>query len=174
MPDEVNKTDFPIRFSFPWYVRFFLILIAGVTAIYSLFFLTNYVYSDTPIFFKLLPTMILYVSLDTVFRHLTSLNRVTFTQDSLVLQAIAKKKLVIPYVNINNLVLKKRITYYVQIHYLDLDGNQKVYQSNASFPKMLTILLTIYDMSPNLELDEKLKDALEYIRIREGMKEDKS
>ncbi len=173
MPDEVKGQDFPLIFRFPWYVRSFLILIAGVTAAYSLYFLTFHVYSDMPIFFKLLPTMILYISLDTVYRHLTSLNKVIFTADTLELVYIARKRLVLPYSNITNIVLKKKITYYVQIHYLDLDGNQKVYQGNASFPKMLTILLKVYELCPNLELEDKMRDALEYISLRENMKKDK-
>lgn len=169
--DRVIKL--PQYFSFPIWVRIFMILIAAVTALYALYFLINFVESDTPLFFKLLPTMILYIGLDTIYRHLTALQKVSLMEDAIILQFLAKRRITIPYASIRNLLLKKKITYFLQIHYLDEDAKEKMFQANASFPKTLSILLRLNDLCPNLELDEKFKGALDYFRIRESMKEDK-
>lgn len=156
----------PQTFRFPIWARGILLLISGITAAYSLYFLFNFVHSDTPIFFKILPTLILYIALDTVFRHLTNLNKISFTDDKLVFSYLAKKSLEIPYHNISSIDMYKKITHYIKVSYMDLQGNQKQFVTNASFPKMLTVLMMIYDLSPNLELDPKMKEAFEYIRIK--------
>ncbi len=176
MPDQVNSSgaDIPQQFRFPPFVRILMILFGGITGVYSLYFLVHHVSAETPIFFKLLPTMILFICLDTIFRHLTALNKVLFTEENLVLKSIIKKPLIIPYAKIENLILKKKITVYLQIYYYDESGANKMYQTNASFPKMISILLKIYDLAPNLKLDDKFKDALEYIRIKEQMKSETS
>jgi|GEM_PF-2439671 len=171
MPEEtVNSKQYPIIYSYMMPVRYFMLAIAFATALYSLYFLVNFVYSDTPTFFKVLPLVIVYVSIDTMLRHLTGLNKVVFERDHLVLKYLVKKPLLIPYAMIRDLELKRKITYYVRISY-EVDGKLNVYQTNASFPKMLKILLCIYEHSPNLNLDPKFKEAMEYISLREQAKD---
>ncbi|MDD2229485.1 MAG: hypothetical protein PHY48_08750 [Candidatus Cloacimonetes bacterium] len=161
---EQIRPEHPIHYRFPPFVRWGMVLVTSMVCIYSLYFMIKVVNTDTPAFFKILPLMVMFVAFDSVLRHLTSLNCVTFYEDKIGFSYIIKPKLEINYSDILYMELRKHITYYVQFRYLDAKGTEKVFSTPASFPKTLEIMLIIADLAPNIKLSDKLSSAVQHMR----------
>lgn len=158
------KARMPVRYRFHPLIRWVMIAFTALIAGYSIYFLVRWVNADTPMFFKITPLVILYIGLDSLFRHLTALNEVIFTPECLWLRFIIKPAIPIPWDNLRALQLQKRITYYLYIGYTDLKGQQKLYKTPASFPKMTEILYNIADLAPQVEMNEELAKMVAYLR----------
>jgi hypothetical protein len=167
MPSEIkinsSPPEHPIHYRYPPLLRGFMVFSASLVCLYSLYFLIKVVDVKTPLFFKLLPLVIMFVAFDSVLRHLTSLNCVTFFEDRIRFSYIIKPNVQIKYTDILFMELKKHITYTVQIRYRDDAGVEKLFTTPASFPKTLEIMLIIADLSPNIKLSEKLSNVVEHL-----------
>lgn len=169
--NKETQITLPSFYRFHPVQRYLMIVLSLLTASYSIYFMARYIQADTPILFKIIPTVITFIALDHLLKHLTTLNTVYFHDDYLALGFLAKRNLLIPYDKIESIVLSRVITYYVYITYQDEKGQRQSLKVNASFPKILEIMLLIYDMSPNLKIDEKLVKMLQYVRKRYEQKE---
>lgn len=147
----------------PW-LRWFMIAISLAIMIYSIYFMMQYVTSETPIFFKILPIAIGFVGLDSILKKATALNSVTFESSHLRLGFIAKKPIQIAYKDVLALELYRKITFYFSIRYLDDKGREKSYVTNASFPNILEIILNIADLAPQATIPEKMQGILDYLK----------
>jgi len=137
---------------------------AALVLVYTLFFLVKVVNGNMPLFFKILPLIILFVSLDSILRQTTSLNCVLFGPDYIRFSYLVKRKLEIPYTSIIQLDLEKRLTYYLQLRYHDANGVEQTFKTPASFPKILEIILNLADLSPQVKLNGMLSKAVEHLR----------
>lgn len=168
MPDEIKlklvRGKLPFHYRHHPLTRGFMLVFASVVMLYSLYFLIRYVRGDMPLFFKLLPMIIIFVALDSILRKVTCLNKVSFYVDNLTLSFMLKRSIVIPYADVVSLQLKRKITYYLAIGYRDRQGKLQYFTTPASFPKMLEILLNIADQAPQAELTDKLPQVIEYLR----------
>lgn len=167
MPQKLNleyiKDRLPVRYRIHVLVRGFMILLSGGVAAYSVYFLWAHVTSTVPLFFKLLPLIIFFVGMDSLLKHLLSLNSVTFWEKELHLGFLAKPSIRIPYENLISMDLKKQITYYLYLVYKDNKGREQTFRIKGSFPKVLEIILNLYDLVPHLELSEKMKQTCQYL-----------
>lgn len=163
---EINsiRDRMPVSYRFHPLLRWIMILFTALIVGYTVYFLVRWVNAETPLFFKVTPLVILYIGLDSLLRHLTSLNRVIFTPECLWLRFIIKPAIPIPWENIKTMRLQKRITYYLYIGYRDLKGKDKVYKTPASFPKMMEILFNIADLAPQVEMNDELQNMIIYLR----------
>lgn len=161
---QLIRDKLPVCYRFNQYARWLMIVLSTIVMVYSLFFLLQYVKSDTPASFKILPLIIVFVALDSILKKVTSVNSITFETDELVVKHIMKSKIEIPYSNIISLELSKKITYIFKMEYSDSQGRKKVFSTNASFPHMLEIILNIHDLSPQAEVRDKLKEIVDYLR----------
>lgn len=168
MPAEVNiesiRGRLPVRYRFNPFVRMFMIAITLGIGIYSIYFLAIYVNQDTPLIAKLIPIMILFVSLNSFIRHTTSLNSVIFTPECLWLRFILKPSIPIEYDKIESLTLQRNLAYYLYIGYWDAKDRKRIYKTSAAFPKMLEIMYNIVEMSPQIVLDEHLGKVMGYLK----------
>lgn len=154
----------PVRYRFHPLIRWIMIAFTALIAGYTIYFLVRWVNAETPLFFKVTPLVILYIGLDSLFRHLTALNEVIFTPECLWLRFIIKPSIPIPWENIQSMQLQKRITYYLYIGYTDLKGRKRIYKTPASFPKMTEILFNIADLAPAVLMNEELDKMIAYLR----------
>lgn len=161
---ESIRHKLPVRYRYTPAVRTFMLVLSSLILGYSLFFLIRYVRAETPLFFKLLPLIIMFVALDSVFRQISSLNSVCFFEDHIRFSYLAKRKVEIAYTRIISMELVKSITYYLKIVYNDESGKERTFRTPASFPKILEIILNIADLSPNIKLNEMLAKAVEHLR----------
>ncbi len=168
MPRQVKiksiRNQLPTRYCHPQVLRFIMIAFAAAVFGYALYFMLRFVTGDTPVFFKIMPLVIMFVSLDSVLRHTTALNCVKFTTDTLSFSYLLKKRVVIPYENVLRIDLYKRITYYVHLRYRDSEGREQLFKTAASFPKILEIIVNIADLSPHVQMDEMLTKAVTHLR----------
>lgn len=170
MPREIKvksiRDRFPVRYAQPQLLRLLMIGLALLVIAYSLFFLTRFVDRDTPVFFKLLPLIIMFVGLDSVLRQTTSLNAITFYEDRLCLAFLLRKKIVISYKDIKRLDIYRKITYYIHLSYNDESGASKLFKTPASFPKILEIVFNIADLAPQVEMNELLSQTVKLLRTK--------
>ncbi len=168
MPRQVRvesvKGRMPVRYRVHPFIRWPMVAISSLIAAYALYFLLTRVHSDDPWPIRYLPLMILFVGLDSVFRHLTSLNSVIFTPDGVWFRFLVKPPLVMVYDGILNMEFRRVLTYYVYFTYTDTKGNKRFFRTNASFPKMLEIMYNIADLAPNVVMDEKLDKMMKYLK----------
>ncbi|MDY0151557.1 MAG: hypothetical protein RBS43_04725 [Candidatus Cloacimonas sp.] len=170
MPREIKiksiRNSLPVRYRYTPVVRGFMLALSLLISAYSLYFMVRFVRAETPMFFKLLPLIIMFVSVDSIFRQITSLNCICFYEDRLCFSYIAKRKVEIPYTQIRTMELVKKITFYLKITYSEDDQAPKEFRTPASFPKILEIIVNIADMSPNVVLSGMLSKAVEHLRSK--------
>jgi hypothetical protein len=168
MPEEVRQDtlgmQLPVHFRYSPFLRGFMISVSSFVSVYTLYFLIRYVDAATPLFFKLLPLFIMFVAMDNCFKHLTTLNKVSFYADSVHYSYLLKRKVVIPYTSVLHMELRRHIGYMLQLRYSDLNGKEQLFSSPASFPKTLEIMLILADLCPNIKLSDKLGKAFEQMR----------
>lgn len=171
MPREIKvksiRNELPFTYRYSQIMRFFWLFFALAVCGYSFYFIIKFVTATTPLFFKVLPLIILFVALDSAIKQLTALNRVTFYEDRVCLGFIAKPKVIIPYENVISIDLAKQITFSIIIKYKE--GNkEKIFKTSASFPKILEILLNLADFSPNAQLNDLLGKVVKHLRTIAG------
>lgn len=158
------RDKIPVVYRYNPIARWFTLGLAFVIVIYCVYFLTRFVHSYTPLFFKLLPLFICFIALESILRKITSLNSVLFEADYLRLGFIARKAIVIPYDKIQHLELKKKITHYLVIGYEDSKGKISSYTTPASFPHILEIIVNIADLAKSAVIPETMLNLLEYVK----------
>lgn len=170
MPREIEikaiRDLLPVRYRYNPMVRGFMLVLSILIMAYTLYFLIAVVTGVMPLFFKILPLVILFVSLDSILRQITSLNCVAFYEDRVSFSYLAKRKVEIPYPQITKMELIKKITYYLDLTYRDETGAVKQFRTPASFPKILEIIVNLAELSPNVELSDMLGKAVEHLRNR--------
>ena len=161
---RVVKDSMPVRYRVHPLRRLFGVAINTVVIIAALNLLITKVNLDSSTFVKIMTMAILYIGIDSLLRHLTTLNEVVFTPECLWLRFVLKKGIPIPWENVKTMMLQKRITYYVYIGYIDLNGKKRVYKTPASFPKMIEIMFNIADLAPNVTMNDELKKMIDVLR----------
>ncbi|MGC9361729.1 MAG: hypothetical protein ACP5F3_02265 [Candidatus Syntrophosphaera sp.] len=154
----------PVRYRVNPIVRGFAIVANVLISGWCLFVLLTYVRADSAWWIKILPLVVLFVSLDSLFRHLTSLNSLIFTPECLWLRYILKPSVGIEYDRITSMELRKVLTYYVFIGFTDRRGNRRIIKMQASFPRMIEIMYNIADLAPQVVMNEDLCKMIDVIR----------
>jgi hypothetical protein len=167
MPDEVVNSK-PVRFRFHPLVRYFMIFLATISASYSIYFITILIpqYENVTIFFKIISVVVLYISLSTLYKHLTSLNYVIISNDNLKLGFLLKKNICIPWDKLSRMEIYKVITHYWKIIYIDEKAKSRVFKTSLAFPGIMEMLALIFEKKPDLEMNELLNQVLLYKRSK--------
>ncbi|HQO18404.1 MAG TPA: hypothetical protein PLJ85_04435 [Candidatus Cloacimonas sp.] len=167
MPREIKvksiRNELPATYRYSPWMRFIMLFVALAICIYAIFFFVKFVSGTTPIFFKVLPLIILFIALDSAFKQLTSLYKVTFYEDRICFGFLGKPKLIIPYENITAIDLTKQISFAIVLKYRD-KNREKIFKTSASFPKILEILLNLADFAPHAQLNELLGKVVNHLR----------
>jgi hypothetical protein len=142
-----------------------LSLIAGA---YSVFFIIVLIprYESATLFFKIASVIVLYVSSQTLYKHLTSLNSVIISVDKIELSFLVRKTIVINWDNLTGMEIYKFITHYWKLTYLDKNGEKRIFKTSLAFPGIMDILISIQNHKPDLEMNELLTQVLLYKRSR--------
>jgi len=161
---EYVRNRLPVCYRHKPVFRWFMILISFSILVYSIYFMIIFVNADSPVFLKLMPLGIAYVGLDSVLKKITSLNSVTFDHNQVRFGFIAKKPLEIPYQNIISLIFYRKITYYIGFTYIDNQGIEQKYRTQASFPHSWDILLNLADLAPHATIPEHIQGIFTYLK----------
>ncbi|MFO7660662.1 MAG: hypothetical protein R6V77_07095 [Candidatus Cloacimonadaceae bacterium] len=164
-PDKQPTTK-PKLYRFHPLVRFSMILLSMIAAGYSIYFIFFLIprYQDVTAFVKIASVVVLYVALNTLYKHLTSLNSVIIRDDRLELSFLLKKKIVIPWFKLTGMQIYKVITHFWKITYKDDNDVVKTFKTSLAFPGIMDILLKIQDQKPDIEMNELLSQVLQYKR----------
>lgn len=166
---EISNTFRAKRFRFHPFVRFSMILLSIIAASYSIYFIFVLIpkYQSATLFFKIISVVVLYISLSTFYKHLTSLNSVIIRDDKLELKFLLRKSIVIPWVRLSGMEIYKVITHFWKLIYIDEKGAKRIFKTALSFPGIMEILLMIQDQKPELEMNELLRQVLLYKRSKQ-------
>jgi hypothetical protein len=168
MPRELMinsvRGHMPIRYRYHRFARPIMVVLSILMVLYILYFLFTRVDANTPTIGKLLPIVILYISIDSFMRQVTGLNQVIFTEECLWLRFVLRPSIPIQWDKIETLQLRKQFTYHLIIGYKDLKGRKRIFKTNASFPKIMEIIYNISDLAPNAVLNEDLRKMVDVMR----------
>lgn len=123
-------------------------------------------YESATLFFKIASVIVLYVSSQTLFKHLTSLNSVIIDKDKIELRFLVRKMITIDWDNLTGMEIYKIITHFWKLTYLDNHGKKRIFKTSLAFPGIMDILISIQNHKPELEMNELLKQVLLYKRSR--------
>ncbi len=154
----------PVVYRYNQGFRWFMIFLSFLMIVYSVYFMTLFVTSDTPAFYKMMPLIICFVGLDSILRKITSLNSITFSHDGIRFGYIAKRSTFITYEDIQSLELLRKVTYYMQIAYRDKDGKVRQIKTPASFPHVLEVIFNVADLAKSAVIPEKMQGVLDYLK----------
>ncbi len=178
MPHEINtaliRDRLPVKYRFNPAFRMFMLIVSSITALYSLYFLIAIVDATAPTLFKILPVVILFVAIDALLKHTTSLNQLVFDHNAMLLKFVLRRTITIPYQDITELSFKKPFSVNLYITYTDAKGQKRVFRTNGSFPKLPEIMLNVFELAPNVTIDESLKGALKVLRSRDQQQKEQT
>lgn len=168
MPRELNiesvRGRMPVRYRMPVVMRVLGIIAHTLVSGYCIFLMFTRVTHSTPIVMKVLPILILFISLDALFKHLTSLNSIIFTPECLWFRYLILPSIPVDYAQISTMELKRMVTYYVYLGFTDSRGRKRVLKNPASFPKMMEIMYNIADLAPQLQMNPELDKMMSVLR----------
>ena len=154
----------PVRYRVPVLRRVLGIVTHLAISGYSVFILFTIVNADSPFLIRVLPRGLLFISLDALFRHFTTLNSVIFTSECLWFRYLLLPSVPIEYDKISNMELRRVIAFYMFLEFTDQRGKRRVLKNPASFPKMMEIMYNIADLAPQVRMNEELEKMITVIR----------
>ncbi len=170
MPRELNiqsvKGRMPVRYRVNPYGKFFSIVLHLAICLWCLYVIVspNVRTQDWSVFYRVLPYVVLFVSLDSLFRHLTSLYALIFTPECLWFRYILRPSIAVEYDRILSMELRRMISYYMFLTFTDRNGSKRIIKTPASFPRMIEIMYNIADIAPQLVMNDELNKMIEVIR----------
>jgi len=154
----------PVKYSVKTVNRILGIIFQAFILFCCLLILFTSLNKSTSIWLKIIPLVILFVALDNLLRHLTTLNSLVFTPDYICKKYLLLPSVRVPYDSISKLELRKDITYNVYITFTDNKGKTRVLKCPASFPRMIEILYNISELAPQAQMNEELAKMVNVIR----------
>ncbi|MCB5245800.1 MAG: hypothetical protein LHW61_03995 [Candidatus Cloacimonetes bacterium] len=154
----------PVKYSIKTINRILGIIFQAFIIFCCLLVLFTSLKAKSSVWLKIIPLIVLFVALDNLLRHLTSLNCVIFTPEYLWLKYLLLPSVQVPYDSISKLELRKEITYNVFITFTDNKGKTRVLKCPASFPKMIEILYNLAELAPQAQMNDQLDNMVNVIR----------
>ena len=159
----------PVRYRKPVLMTVLGIVANLLIAGYSAWLLFTQVKASSSLVLKILPLVLIFISLDALFRHFTTLNSVIFTPECLWLRYLLLPSVPVEYDQISSMELKKSLNYQMILGFTDQRGKQRSIKSPASFPRMMEIMFNIADLAPQARMNDELDKMISVIRrVREN------
>lgn len=154
----------PTRYRFHPFVRFSILLLASIVTIYCIYFIVILIpkNSNSTLFSKLVSILVLYVALNSIYRHLTGLNSVIIFADKIKFNFVIKRSISISWQEIISMQIYKKITHFWKIEYIDKKGAKNELITSLAFPGIMEILDKILEYKPDLEMNELLRQVIIY------------
>ncbi len=175
--EKINHQEItPTRYRFHPLVRIPMLTVGFLAIALSLYFIFFLIprYQNVSLFFKLVSVFVLYVALSSVYRHLSSLNTILILPDVLQLNFLLRRTIIIPWERLLGMEIGKNLTHWWKIHYVDDKGIRQVFRTSLAFPGIVSVLLKIQDICPDIELNDLLRNVLLYKRKQMEINSDKS
>lgn len=146
----------PKNYRFPRFSRYFTLIMSVLIIIYAIYMIFTKVNDDTSTFMKIIPFLIMFLSLDSLSRNLMSLNKVFIDEQMIKFSFLAKKSVSIPWLRMNKMELYKGKSRSFVIYYTE-NGIEKKFYLTMQFPKMIEIINLIAYLAPHVEFDEFIR-----------------
>jgi hypothetical protein len=157
---DINKTrGLPRTYRFNPFVRWFTIFLASFCILYAGWFIFAKVASDTTTWIKVFPFVIIFFAANSLMRNLFSINAITFTQQDVSFRFIARKRVTIPWEAMRTFVLANARQRQLKIGY-EINGEAKDFPFSIAFPRILEVVNAIYELAPQVELDEYMSRVI--------------
>lgn len=157
---NINETKgFPRSYRFNPFVRWITIFFALFALVYSVYLIFYRITAENSTFHKMVPFIIIFLTIGTLQRNLFTINLLRFYSDRLEFRYILRPKKVIAWSAFRKLEFLKSKVKAFQITYEET-GVKKQYLLPIALPNMLEITNAIIEMCPHMELDEFLKNVV--------------
>ncbi len=160
-----QRKGFPRSYWFNQFIRWFTIIFSILAITYALWIIFTKINTDSTSFAKIVPFLIIFFALNSLFRNVFSLNRLMFRQEALEFHYLLRKTTIIAWNDFISIKMVRARQRVLDIKYQKSEG-EAIQELTLAFPKMLEILNAIIEMTPQVKLD----DFMESIVIGEGDK----
>ncbi len=157
---DINKTrGLPRTYRFNQFVRWFTILLALFCIAYAGWFIFSRIAAETTTWIKIFPFVIIFFAANSLMRNVFSINAITFTEQDVSFRFIARKKVTISWSTMRKFVLASARQRQLKIVY-EINGEEKSFPFSIAFPNILEVVNAIYEMAPQMELDEYMSRVI--------------
>ncbi len=157
--DINKKKGLPRTYKFNQFIRWFTIILAVFAISYSLTYIFYYINPHTSNVKKAIPFIILFLAINSLLKNLFTLNKIVFTKDDITFKYLAKKPVTIKWHEIKKMSFPESRQKIIKIHYVR-NGEEKDFDFNITFPKMLEIINSIAEMNKDIEYDKFLQNIV--------------
>ncbi|MCD4817565.1 MAG: hypothetical protein K8S23_02610 [Candidatus Cloacimonetes bacterium] len=158
--DSLDSKKLPRVYKFNQLVRWFTLILGTTIIVFTLWHIFFQISPDVTKFKKIIPFIILFLTLNSVLKNLFLVNSIYFTKNFVKFRYIARKSVIICWSEFRKMEFKVdkrqksiKITYVVN----DLE---KSYLLSLSFPNMLEIVNGMAELAPQTVFDEFLKNVI--------------
>lgn len=154
---DINKRKgLPRSYHFSLPTRLTILTFSILVCIYAVYYLLTRIANspDATMFAKIIPIIILFAGLNTLFQNLFNIHTLTLTEDELIAKSLINIKKVVPWKNITKISMSKSKRRYVILSYVDEKNRVKEYNLMLVFKDMIEILNSIGELAVNSKYDE--------------------
>lgn len=157
--DINKKKGLPRKYRFNQFIRWFALIFGIAAIVYAIWVIVYRLDSDSSTLFVIIPILILVFAGNTVIKNLINVNTVIFNNDTIVFKYIAKKSVTVPWERIKKMHIDKNRRRHFVIVY-DQNLEEKHLYFPLGFPDILEIVNSIYEMCPDIELDDFMSKVI--------------
>lgn len=154
--DINERKGLPRSYHFSLPTRLTILTFSILVCIYAVYYLLTRVANspDATMFAKIIPIIILFAGLNTLFQNLFNIHTLTLTEDKLIAKSLINIKKEMKWQNITKISMSKTKRRYVVINYVDDKNRVKEYNLMLVFKDMIEILNSIGELAVNSKYDE--------------------
>ena len=165
-PEEMininSKKGLPRSYSFSLTTRLTILLFAILVCCYAVYYLFTKVAKvpDATMIAKLIPIIIFFAGLNTIFQNLFNINKLTLTKNTFIAKSLIGFKREIPFEGISKISMSTNKKRYVILTYIDANNKQRQYNLMLVFKNMMEILNSIGELAVNARYDDFMSSII--------------
>lgn len=162
---ELIRDKLPVKYRYRQFARWVMLFFAIILLAYCIYFLVNFVNAESSMFYKLLPIIICFLSLNSIFQKLMAVNSLTFEEGHLRVSYIGRMSKIIEYQTISAITLLGKMNLSMSVSYLDGAGKARSFTLQSGFPHLPEILLNLSEFAPDAKKTDELTKVVEFLKV---------
>ena len=150
---DYKDLKLPLRYGTKAIMRYMSLLFTLILCGYAVMVIFSQAYQNTFFLMKILPFLIIFYSINHIYRNIFTLKNITIKDNELVLFYLLKKKIIIKWENIikiETIITPRR---YFNLYFTN-KTDEKIISIDMSFKNIIEILNYIKYFAPHIETDE--------------------
>ena len=155
-----ERKGLPRSYRFNPFLRWTTMLFAALALGYSIYvLLSGRITADTSTFYKVVPFIIMFLAVNSLWKNLISLNSIRFEPSRIRFSCLLLPAVNIGWSEMRRMEFIEGRMRLIRLHF-ERDGEMKKHEFSINFPNMLEIINSIDEMAPHIEADSFLENVL--------------